>query len=551
MAVRADYPVPPPNRRTGPQGRTRTDPRVPFPSPPQYGSGPQARVRSGPMNQVPVDPRTGGQTRVQSGPLTQAPSGPMPSVPPGVPSGSQPRLRTGPPSGSQPAVQAGIAPRRLIRPAAPGIVLGLIVAGAAAVIWLWWRDTSSVQGTGPLLTNAGRILGLLAGYGFVILVALMARLPPLERGIGSDRLARWHAMGGRYVITLVTGHVICIVWGYAVTAHESVTGESVTLLTSYPDVLMATVAWFLLLGVGAFSARAARRRLKYETWYYAHLYTYLAIALAFSHQFADGQEFATHSGARIAWSALYATVGAAILWFRFLTPLLRAARHQYTVHGAQMEAPGIMSLFITGRDLHKLGAEPGQFFRWRFLTRELWWQAHPYSLSAMPRGDLMRITVKARGDHSAALASIPPGTRVIAEGPYGAFTPALSNRRVLLIAGGVGITPIRAMFAAIPKRMSEGITLIYRASDPRDIVFRRELDAIAADRGATVHYLIGSREELGFDPLSAQSLQNGVPGLHRYEAYVCGPPGMTEAAVKALREAGIRRHRIHHESFDF
>ena len=463
------------------------------------------------------------------------------------PSGPLLRAQTG----SQPSVPSGPAPRRVIRPAAPGLVLGLIAAGAVAVVWLWWRDTPSVQGTGPVLTNAGRILGLLAGYGFVVLVALMARLPPLERGLGSDRLARWHAMGGRYVITLVTGHVIGIVWGYAVTANENVISQSATLLTSYPDVLMATVAWFLLLGIGAFSARAARRRLKYETWYYAHLYTYLAMALAFSHQFADGQEFVTSAGARIAWSALYITVGAAIIWFRFLTPLRKAARHRFTVHSATMEAPGIVSLFIAGRDLDKLGAEPGQFFRWRFLTRDLWWQSHPYSLSAMPRGDLMRITVKARGDHSAALPDIPPGTRVIAEGPYGAFTPALSHRRVLLIAGGVGITPIRAMFAAIPKRMSDGITLIYRASDPRDIVFRRELDAIAADRGATVHYVIGSRAELGYDPLSARSLQSGVPGLHRYEAYVCGPPGMTEAAVKSLREAGLRRYRIHHESFDF
>jgi hypothetical protein len=134
---------------------------------------------------------------------------------------------------------------------------------------LWWRDTPPTTNMGDLLTAAGDILGLLGSYGFVVLVALMARLPPLEHGIGADRLARWHAMGGRYVITLISGHVVFIVWGYAVTAHESVTGETVTLLTSYPDVLMATVAWFLLLGVAAFSARAARRRLSYETWYYA------------------------------------------------------------------------------------------------------------------------------------------------------------------------------------------------------------------------------------------------------------------------------------------
>jgi predicted ferric reductase len=452
-------------------------------------------------------------------------------------------------TGAQPAL--GAAPRRLTRPALPAIVLALIGGGAVAVLALWWAGTPSISGLGNVLTSAGDVLGLLSAYGFVILVALMARLPPLERGIGSDRLTRWHAMGGRYVITLVSGHVLAIVWGYAVTAHESVTSESAALLTQYPDVLMATVAWFILLGVAAFSARAARRRLSYETWYYAHLYTYLAIALAFSHQFALGPQFAANTAARVAWSALYATVGGLILWYRVLTPLRRAMRHKFVVEGARTEAPGIVSLYISGVDFGKLRAEPGQFFRWRFLTGDLWWQSHPYSLSAMPRDDLMRITVKARGDHSAALARLRPGTRVIAEGPYGAFTPALSDRRVLLIAGGVGITPIRAMFAALPRRMSDGITLVYRASHPRDIVFRNELDAIAANRGATVHYVIGSRAELGYDPLSSESLRHNIPGLHRYEAYICGPAGMTETAVAGLRAAGIRRHRIHHETFDF
>ena len=433
----------------------------------------------------------------------------------------------------------------------PGVVLGVIALGAIAVIALWWHSTPPITGTGSLLTAAGAALGLLAAYGFVVLVALMARLPPLERGIGADRLARWHAMGGRYVITLVTGHVLLIVWGYAVTAHEKVTSEAVTLLTVYPDVLMATVAWFLLLGVAAFSARAARRRLSYETWYYAHLYTYLAIALAFSHQFANGPAFASNRAARVAWSALYATVAALIIWYRVLTPLRNAARHRFTVHSVQPEAPGVVSVFITGRDFSRLRAEPGQFFRWRFLTRELRWQSHPYSLSAMPRPDLMRITVKARDGRSNAMARLVPGARVIAEGPYGAFTPSVSDRRVLLIAGGVGITPIRAMFAALPNRMSDGITLLYRASHPRDVVFSRELGAIAGDRNAALHYLIGSRGELGYDPLGPVHLQRMVPGLHRYEAYVCGPPGMTQTVVESLRAAGIPPRCIHRESFEF
>jgi predicted ferric reductase len=430
------------------------------------------------------------------------------------------------------------------------VVLGLIGLGAVAVLGLWWKDTPSIHSTGDLIVSAGDILGLLAGYGFVVLVGLMARIPPLERGVGTDRLARWHAMGGKYVITLVTGHVLAIVWGYAVTAHESVTKQAIQLL-GYTDVLYATIAWFLLLLIGAISARAVRHKVSYETWYYIHLLTYASIALAFSHQFAQGPDFVSNASARFAWSALYAIVGGLILWYRFITPLRMFARHRFTVMGVREEAPGVVSVYVTGRDLDQMRAEPGQFFRWRFLTRKHVWQSHPYSLSAMPRPDMMRITVKARGHHSGSMAFLRPGTKVIAEGPYGAFTPSLSGRRVLLIAGGVGITPIRAMFAALPRRMNEGITLVYRASHPRDVVFRRELDAIAADRNAVVYYVIGSRAQLGYDPLDPIRLRAMVPGLQRYEAYVCGPNGMTTTAVASLRESGLKARHIHHEAFDF
>jgi ferredoxin-NADP reductase/DMSO/TMAO reductase YedYZ heme-binding membrane subunit len=526
----ARYPVPPP--RVPPRAQP---PRRPVPQP-----GPAA------------PPRQGLWPGHPSGPFPTArphPSGPLPATTAPRLAGPRPVAR---PAGPRPAAGRRIGPtRRLDRAVLPSAVLSLIGLGAVAVLALWWRSTPMIGSEGDLLTAAGDALGLLAGYGFVMLVALMARLPPLERGVGTDRLARWHAMGGRYVITLVTGHVLLIAWGYSVTAHAKVTSEAVTLLTAYPDVMMASVAWLLLLGVAAFSARAARRRLSYETWYYAHLCTYLAIALAFSHQFANGPAFADNQAARVAWSALYVTVAAAMIWYRVVTPLRNAARHRFTVQKVRPEAEGIVSVFIAGRDFDRLRAEPGQFFRWRFLSRDLWWQSHPYSLSAMPQPDMMRITVKSQGDHSGSLADLRPGTRVIAEGPYGAFTPAVSGRRVLLIAGGVGITPIRAMFAALPRRMADGITLVYRASDPGDVVFSRELDAIALDRNAALHYVIGSRDQLGYDPLSPVHLQRLVPGLHRYEAYVCGPPGMAQTAVESLCALGVPKRRVHCESFDF
>ena len=433
----------------------------------------------------------------------------------------------------------------------PGAVLAVIAAGAVAVIALWWQHTPSVRGTGEWLTNAGRITGLLAGYGVVVLVALMARIPPLERGIGADQLARWHSRGGRYTVSLVVAHALLIVWGYAVTAHTDVVTQTKTLLVSYPDVLMASVAGLLLVGVGVVSARAARRRMRYETWYYLHFYTYLAVALAFSHQFATGAEFMTNRAARVAWSALYLTVGLTILWYRFVTPVRQALRHQMRVAAVHREGPGIASIVITGRHLEELQAESGHFFRWRFLTRDLWWASNPYSLSAAPHPERLRITVKNLGEHSSSLLRLRPGTRVFAEGPYGALTANRRRRRkVLLIAGGIGITPLRALFETLPAGARD-LTLLYRSGRPADVVFGKELAAIAEQRRARLLVVTGHRRQLGHDPLSTTALTATVPDLRHHDVYVCGPDGMTRTVVRSLRAAKVPRRQIHHETFEF
>ena len=106
----------------------------------------------------------------------------------------------------------------------------------------------------------------------------------------------------------------------------------------------------------------------------------------------------------------------------------------------------------------------GQFFQWRFLRRGLWWQAHPYSLSAAPAGDLLRITVKDLGDHSAGLARLRPGTRVAIEGPYGVFTADTDAQdRLLLIGAGVGTAPILALLQELPA--GADVVVVLRASD--------------------------------------------------------------------------------------
>jgi predicted ferric reductase len=380
-------------------------------------------------------------------------------------------------------------PRAAAALGGPGIVAG----GAAATLWLWWHDTPSfpVGDVGAWLTNGSRVTGLLAGYGLGIVLLLMSRVPWLERRIGAGQLAGWHAAGGRFIVVLAVAHTLLVVVGYAASTGTSAGSQAVALLAHYPDVLAATAALGLVLGVGAISARAIRRRVRYETWFYLHLYAYLAVALAFAHEFSVGADFASHPLARAIWAAFYAAVAAALLWYRFCTPALRALRHRLRITRVRREAPGVTTLVIGGRRLEDLRAEPGQFFRWRFLTRDGWWQSHPFSLSAAPGTSQLRITVKAVGDHTRSLQRIKPGVRVAAEGPYGALTAARRTRPdVLLLAGGIGITPLRALLEDLAPGPGS-VILLYRANHERDLVFRTELDCFRARHGADIRYLVG------------------------------------------------------------
>jgi predicted ferric reductase len=429
-------------------------------------------------------------------------------------------------------------------------VMAVIAAGALGVLLLWWHDTLTINGFGDWLTNAGRVTGLLAGYAVAVLLVLMARAPWLERGIGADALARWHAAGGRYTVSLVVAHALLITWGYAVTAHTDVVAQTGTLISSYPDVLMATVAGLLLVGVGISSARAARKRLRYETWYFLHFYTYLAVALGFSHQFATGADFVNNANARVAWSTMYIAVAALLVWYRIITPIRTSLRHRMRVAEVRTEAPGVVSIILRGDHLAELKVEAGQFFRWRFLTRDGWWQSHPYSLSAPPHEHYLRITIKDLGDHSRELQHVRVGTTVFAEGPYGALTASRRRRRkVLLLAGGVGITPLRALFEALPASNGD-LTMVVRANHEREVVFREELDEIARRRGARVHYAIGLPGKAG-DPFVGRRLRQLVPDVAKHDVYLCGPPAFMTVAAQSVRASGVPARHLHTESFSF
>ena len=405
----------------------------------------------------------------------------------------------------------------------------LLAANAVAVTGLWVREggVRELRDAAAVLTGLGRLTGLLGALLSLAMLLLLARVPVLS-GLPVDRVAAWHRRAGVSCVALLVAHTGLTTAGYALQDASPLSHEIGELLGDYSGVLLATIALGLLIAAAVTSAGALRRRLNARAWHAVHLTVYLAIALGFSHELATGHEFVGQPVARAYWWALYGATAAAVVWVRVVRPLYASlVRHRLRVVAVTPEAPGVVSIEIGGRGLERLGARPGQFFHWRFLAPGLWHRARAYSLSRPP-GETLRITV--RGHAPAA------GTKVVAEGPAGGL--ARTRAKLALIAGGVGIAPVRALLEDAPG----DVAVVYRAADP--VLFRGELDELARRPGVTLHYVRGERGL--FTPERLRAL---IPDVAERDVFVCGPASMTAAARAALRAAGVPPGQIVTEGF--
>jgi predicted ferric reductase len=434
------------------------------------------------------------------------------------------------------------------------IALVLIANGLLiGAMWLRHGGLDLLDSPSGWFIAGGELTALVGGYLALIQLVLMSRSPWLEQVVGQDALTAAHRWVGFTCVWFIVAHVVLTTTGFALADGSNVIDELWTLLTTYEFMLMAGVSLVLFVGVAISSVKLARRHLSYETWHGIHFYAYLAIALGLGHQLVTGSDFSHDPIAWTYWVGLYVIAASAILVFRLLQPLATSLRHQFRVANVTREGPGVISIYLGGRDLDQFAIRAGQFVIVRFLVWDGWWRGHPFSISAAPNGRWLRLTVKDLGDDTTSMANLQIGTRVYLEGPYGLLTGARRrHRRVLLIAGGIGIAPLRALFEELPAGPGD-LTLLYRASRPRDIVFRDELDHLASARGAIVHYLIGARGSLAMpaDPLAPPELRRLVPDVREREVYLCGPTPMMESVRDGLQLLGIPRSQIHFERFEF
>ena len=460
---------------------------------------------------------------------------------------------------AQPNTRVRLGQRKIVR-VLRGKDLVEVVAWASvvAVVAMFLAD-GGVKSVTDLTTGLGALSRLTALVGtdlLLIHMLLVARVPWIDRLYGLDKSTEAHKKLGKPILYLIVAHFLASLVNYALLDQKTIVAELGNLIFNVPDMLTAAIALGLMVLVVVSSIQIARRRLSYEAWWVIHLLSYASVFLAIPHQISTGSDIAGKPVALFYWISLYLFVAGNVIWYRLLQPIVSSLRAGLQVETTVRESSDSTSIYITGKNLDKLGYVSGQFFILRVLTKGQWWRAHPFSVSAAPNSRFVRFTIGNRGDDTALLQSIKPGTKVILEGPYGVFTEARRSReKVTLIAAGIGAPPIRALAESMAARPGD-INVIYRVRNTEDAALVDELSELSQRRGFKLTLLEGGRGQANsWMPAHPENIPDHArisviaPWISESDVFICGPAAWTRSVKKSLTRAGTPEHQIHAEEF--
>ncbi len=398
--------------------------------------------------------------------------------------------------------------------------------------------------------------GLLAATLMAWQVVMLAGLPWLERTWGRGVLVRVHRQVAAWSIALTALHVVLFAAQRWSRDPPGPGRAWLRLFVQEPWMLWASLGTLVLAVVMVTSARAVRGRLRYERWHQVHAGSYVAMAVVLPHVLVASD--LTRGWALGYWWGLYGSALLAVLVGRVLVPLSRSLSADLRVASVGVAGSEAVTVVVAGRGIGRWRVEAGQFFVWRFLAGPGRTRGHPYSLSAAPDDASLRVTVAGSGDGARRARDLPPGTRVLVEGPLGA--PLVARRRhpdLLLLVAGSGITPAHAWLEQQRARppASGTVTLVHRVHSATERLLADDVDTVAAELGVRVRVLDGPRRAprsvlpAGVTGDAATVLRDLVPALPRCDVVVCGPEAWVTVVVAVLHRAGVARRDVRREDF--
>ena len=414
----------------------------------------------------------------------------------------------------------------------------------------WWDGSGSLfQGTrSDILIATARISGLLSVFFVLLQLILIGRVKWLEHVYGLDKLSHAHHLTAFLSIFFIFIHALFVTSGYALGSSVGFFGQ-ISNFINYFELLPAMVAMSLFTLVFVSSLVIVFKKLKYEIWYLVHLFSYLAILLAFEHQMELGGDFIGNTYFRIYWISLYTFTLGNLFFYRFFLPAYNFYKHRFTVEKIEQENATTTSIYISGKNLNKFKYNAGQFAIWKFLDKQRFLQAHPFSFSSNPNDNLLRITVKNLGDFTSKMSEIKIGTKVVVDGPHGIFTTKRTkNRKLAFIAGGVGITPIHSILSNMDQNYQSILFNCTRTT--QDIIFQKEIPKLK-EKNIKIITVLSAEEnnqaENGY--MDQEKIKRLAPDYLERDFYVCGPKPMMQIVVKELIKLGIAKNKIYFEKF--
>ncbi|MBE0476068.1 MAG: ferric reductase-like transmembrane domain-containing protein [Coriobacteriia bacterium] len=429
--------------------------------------------------------------------------------------------------------------------AASGIALYVLLALAPLVLML----LAPLPAGREFLRELSVALAF-AGAGILGLqFVLSARLRRLKAPFGIDAVYHFHRRMSYVALGLVLAHpVLLFVMDPALLA----------LLNVFAAPWRARAAVAAVASLGAIVASSVWRqrfKLRYETW--RGLHDVLAVAvvvLAVLHMQGIGH-YVSAPWKRALW-IVYPTLWAlAFAWVRVGKPLVKA-RRPYRVSEVRREGRDTWTLAFEPQGHPGMGFLPGQF-AWVTLRRSPFsLEEHPFSFSsAAPAGKSgFEMTVKELGDFTSRIGEVEPGEVAYLDGPYGAFTTDRYDAAgYVLIAGGIGITPVMSVLRTAEERGDDtACTLVFAAKAEEDLVFREEIGRLSDVLPLKVAYVLeeppeGWTGERGF--VTRELLERYVAEPLERDYFLCGPPAMLDAVSAALAEMRVPARRVHYERF--
>ena len=394
-------------------------------------------------------------------------------------------------------------------------------------------------------------LALLAFPLLTIQFALVSRLRASSAPFGTDAMVQFHQYVGMLCLFLVMGHAGLLFALGAPWIPLDFFDESLGTQTG----VIAAAATVLITVTTVFRKQL---RLSYEQWQWLHVaMAVTAVGAGLAHAI-EVNGYSRVAAMRSIYVLYAGAFGSLMLNYRLLRPL-KMRRRPWEVVENRDEGASTRTLRVRPVGHEGFRFEPGQF-AWLVTGTSPWSsQQHPLSISssAEPSADrAFEFSIKGLGDWSSTVVPrLEPGTRVWVDGPFGAFTidrkPA---QGFVLIAGGIGIAPLRSMLVTMRDRGDRRhVVLFYAAHDETRIVFRQDLETLRQSMALDVVYVFekpsaGWSEERGM--MTPEVLLRHLPAqFRRYAFFICGPPPMMDTVETALLNLGVSSGSIDTERF--